>query len=90
MISSLRALTPPTSSESVLSSSDRACSDSFMTMSRDGRDGSEGRGIPLLLLPPLDGSLSDEERMKVAETDVISRTKRARRGDHGLMECHSD
>ena len=30
----------------------------------------------------------EEERMKVADTDVISRTVRMRWGVHGRMECH--
>ncbi len=31
-----------------------------------------------------------EDRMKVAETDVISRTRSDRVGRHGRMECHCD
>jgi hypothetical protein len=34
--------------------------------------------------------LVNEDRMKVTETEDISRTERARRGDQGRMECHSD
>lgn len=32
----------------------------------------------------------EDERMKVADTDVISRTVRMRWGVHGRMECHDD
>ena len=39
---------------------------------------------------PFGRLLSEDERMKVAETELISRTKRARRGAHGRIECHSD
>jgi hypothetical protein len=32
----------------------------------------------------------EDDRMKVTETEVVSRTARARRGDQGRMECHFD
>lgn len=35
-------------------------------------------------------SEKDEERMKVAETEVISRTARDNWGVHGRIECHSE
>ena len=43
-----------------------------------------------MLREPIESELYGEDKMKVTETEVISRIDRARVGRHGRIECHSE
>jgi len=68
------------SGESELCSSSSSSSSDSAVRPSEARDGS---GSP-------SASESVDDRMNVAETEVISRTKRESRGVQGRIECHSD